>query len=177
MRTVLILILSVMPLWACAQWAVTDAPALRQNIKNFNELKNQVNLLKEQKSKLDESLDFMRKVNSAVSNSITVKNIYDRQSRLTSQCLDIIGKHKLNTTTARALTGSIEQIMSNNRRLLSLSKEILSNGLKMNDSERLSALEKIDKDMREEEMKVYKISSVLREYDRLTNMIDYTYGK
>ena len=177
MRTILILILSVMPLWACAQWAVTDAPALRQNIKNFNELKNQVNLLKEQKSKLDESLNFMKRVNNVVSNSITVKNIYDRQSRLTKQCLDIIGHHQLNTTTARALTSSIEQILSNNRRLIGMSREILSEGLKMNDSERLSALEKIDKDMREEEAKVYKISSVLREYDRLTNMIDYTYGK
>lgn len=166
-----------MPLWACAQWAVTDAPALRQNIKNFNELKNQVNLLKEQKSKLDESLNFMKRVNNIVSNSITVKNIYDRQSRLTKQCLDIIRHHQLNTTTARALTSSIEQILSNNRRLIGMSREILSEGLKMNDSERLSALEKIDKDMREEEAKVYKISSVLREYDRLTNMIDYTYGK
>lgn len=53
-----------------AQWAVADAPNLSQNIKNFAELKKQVDLLKEQRSKLDEGLDMMRKVNTL--NSVTL---------------------------------------------------------------------------------------------------------
>lgn len=39
-----------MPLWACAQWAVTDAPALQQNIKNFNELKTRSICLRNRKA-------------------------------------------------------------------------------------------------------------------------------
>ncbi len=47
---------------ASAQWAVADAPNLAQNVKNFSELQKQVGYLKEQKDRLDETLDMMRKV-------------------------------------------------------------------------------------------------------------------
>lgn len=42
---------------ASAQWAVADAPNLAQNVKNFSELQKQVGYLKEQKDRLDETLD------------------------------------------------------------------------------------------------------------------------
>ena len=45
---------------ASAQWAVADAPNLAQNVKNFSELQKQVGYLKEQKDRLDETLDMMR---------------------------------------------------------------------------------------------------------------------
>lgn len=53
---------------ASAQWAVADAPNLAQNVKNFSELQKQVGYLKEQKDRLDETLDMMRKVNSVIYN-------------------------------------------------------------------------------------------------------------
>lgn len=56
-----------------AQWAVADAPNLAQNVKNYAELQKQVNLLTDQRSMLDESLDMMRKVNTTIGNSVTVK--------------------------------------------------------------------------------------------------------
>lgn len=56
-----------------AQWAVADAPNLAQNVKNYAELQKQVNLLTDQRSILDESLDMMRKVNTTIGNSVTVK--------------------------------------------------------------------------------------------------------
>ena len=52
---------------ASAQWAVTDAGNLSQNLKNFKVLQKQVGYLQQQKKLLDESLDMMRKVNSVVS--------------------------------------------------------------------------------------------------------------
>lgn len=156
---------------ANAQWAVADAPNLAQNVKNFSELQKQVSLLNEQKSRLDESLDLMRKVNSTISNSITVKNIMERQIRLSDKCLDIVGQHKLSTSTAQTLMSSIAQIMANNSRMISLSRMILSSTVKMNDAERLAALNDIEKDMREDERKIHKLSSLLGSYDGIKNML------
>ena len=58
---------------ASAQWAVTDAGNLSQNLKNFKELQKQVGYLQQQKKLLDESLDMMRKVNSVVSDCETTR--------------------------------------------------------------------------------------------------------
>lgn len=154
-----------------AQWAVADAPNLSQNIKNFAELKKQVDLLKEQRSKLDEGLDMMRKVNTTIGNSVTVKNIMERQIRLSNMCVDIVGKHELSSQTAQTLMASIAEILSNNNRMISLSKMILSTSVKMNDAERLNALTEIEKEMKEEEQKIYKLSSILSNYDAIKRML------
>lgn len=138
-----------------AQWAVADAPNLSQNIKNFAELKKQVDLLKEQRSKLDEGLDMMRKVNTTIGNSVTVKNIMERQIRLSNMCVDIVGKHELSSQTAQTLMASIAEITS----------------VKMNDAERLNALTEIEKEMKEEEQKIYKLSSILSNYDAIKRML------
>ena len=165
-----LLVLSVSnPLYA--QWAVADAPNLAQNVKNFSELQKQVSLLNEQKSRLDESLDLMRKVNTTISNSVTVKNIMERQIQLSDKCLDIVGKHKLSTSTAQTLMSSIAQIMANNSRMISLSRMILSSTVKMNDAERLTALNDIEKKMIEDEQTVYKLSSLLSSYESIKSML------
>ena len=165
-----LLVLSVSnPLYA--QWGVADAPNLAQNVKNFSELQKQVSLLDEQKSRLDESLDLMRKVNTTISNSVTVKNIMERQIQLSDKCLDIVGKHKLSTSTAQTLMSSIAQIMANNSRMISLSRMILSSTVKMNDAERLTALNDIEKKMKEDEQTVYKLSSLLSSYESIKSML------
>ena len=154
-----------------AQWAVADAPNLAQNVKNCAELQKQVNLLTDQRSILDESLDMMRKVNTTIGNSVTVKNIMERQIRLSSMCVDIVGKHELSSQSAQTLMASIAQILSNNNRMISLSKMILSSTVKMNDAERLNALTEIEKEMKEEEQKIYKLSSILSNYDAIKRML------
>lgn len=157
-----LLVLSVSnPLYA--QWAVADAPNLAQNVKNFSELQKQVSLLNEQKSRLDESLDLMRKVNTTISNSVTVKNIMERQLNLSNMCIEIVSKYELGPKSAQTLTTSIAQILANNRKMISLFKMILSPNVKMNDAERLNALTEVEKDMREEEKKLYKFSSLLNQ--------------
>lgn len=66
---------------------------------------------------------------------------------------------------------SIAQIMANNSRMISLSRMILSSTVKMNDAERLKALSDIEKDMREDEQKIYKLSSLLGGYDSIKKML------
>ena len=147
---------------ASAQWAVTDAGNLSQNLKNFKELQKQVGYLQQQKKLLDESLDMMRKVNSVVSDCETTRYIIERQ-----KCVDLLSGKQLNSSTLQTLTGSIEQIMAGNRRLIQLSRTILSTSVRMNDAERLSTLQNIEKQTLEEERKIARISQVINQYERL----------
>ena len=152
---------------ASAQWAVADAPNLAQNVKNFSELQKQVGYLKEQKDRLDETLDMMRKVNSVISNCETAKSIIERQGRLSEKCIDLVTNKKLGTSTLQTLTSSLDLVMLNNTRLISLSRTILSTSVKMNDAERLSTLQNIEKQTLEEERKIAKISQIISQYERL----------
>lgn len=99
---------------ASAQWAVADAPNLAQNVKNFSELQKQVGYLKEQKDRLDETLDMMRKVNSVISSCETAKSIIERQGRLSEKCIDLVTNKKLGTSTLQTLTSSLDLVMLNN---------------------------------------------------------------
>lgn len=87
---------------ASAQWAVADAPNLAQNVKNFSELQKQVGYLKEQKDRLDETLDMMRKVNSVISSCETAKSIIERQGRLSEKCIDLVTNKKLRQPCRRS---------------------------------------------------------------------------
>ena len=113
----------------------------------------------------------MRKVNTTISNSVTVKNIMERQIRLSDMCVDIIGKHELSAQSAQTLMSSIAQIMSNNSRMITLSRTILSSSVKMNDAERLNALNDIERKMREDEQTIYKLSSLLNGYQSIKSML------
>ena len=146
---------------ASAQWAVTDAGNLSQNLKNFKVLQKQVGYLQQQ------SLDMMRKVNSVVSDCETTRYIIERQARLSQKCVDLLSGKQLNPSTLQTLTGSIEQIMAGNRRLIQLSRTILSTSVRMNDAERLSTLQNIEKQTLEEERKIARISQVINQYERL----------
>lgn len=152
---------------ASAQWAVADAPNLAQNVKNFSELQKQVGYLKEQKDRLDETLDMMRKVNSVISSCETAKSIIERQGRLSEKCIDLVTNKKLGTSTLQTLTSSLDLVMLNNTRLISLSRTIFSTSVKMNDSERLAVLQEIERQTIEQERKVSKVSRIISQYERL----------
>ena len=140
---------------ASAQWAVADAPNLAQNVKNFSELQKQVGYLKEQKDRLDETLDMMRKVNSVISSCETAKSIIERQGRLSEKCIDLVTNKKLGTSTLQTLTSSLDLVMLNNTRV------------NMNDSERLAVLQEIERQTIEQERKVSKVSRIISQYERL----------
>lgn len=76
-------------------------------------------------------------------------------------------EQKLGTSTLQTLTSSLDLVMLNNTRLISLSRTILSTSVKMNDSERLVVLQEIERQTIEQERKVSKVSRIISQYERL----------
>ena len=74
---------------------------------------------------------------------------------------------KLSTSTLQTLTSSLDLVMLNNTRLISLSRTILSTSVKMNDSERLAVLQEIERQTIEQERKVSKVSRIISQYESL----------
>lgn len=151
---------------ASAQWAVTDAGNLSQNLKTSRSCKTG-RLPQGTEEQAGRKPDLMRKVNSVVSDCETTRYIIERQARLSQKCVDLVSGKQLNSSTLKTLTGSVEQIMAGNRRLIQLSRTILSTSVKMNDAERLSTLQNIEKQTLEEERKIAKISQIISQYERL----------
>lgn len=155
---------------AQAQWIVSDPENTYQGILSVQQLKNTVSSLKEQKKVLDESLDYLRKVNTTVSNSMTVKYLIERQLKLSTECGTLLtraGKAGMKSSTLSALTANVGQITSNNGRLISLVKNILSTSLRMNDAERLTLLRDIEKQTEQDERNIWKINRLVGEYETL----------
>lgn len=154
-----------------SQIPVTDAAANANLVTTVTTLGKQFTTLVEQKNRLDESLDFMRKINRNVSDAKMVYNILDRQRNLSDKCIELVKTQDLSANTALTLTTTVEAITNNNIRMIDLSQRLLSTGLKMNDSERLMLLKEIEKDLREDEKRIYKLSSLIREYRTLKNLL------
>lgn len=76
-------------------------------------------------------------------------------------------EQKLSTSTLQTLTSSLDLVMLNNTRLISLSRTIFSTSVKMNDSERLAVLQEIERQTIEQERKVSKVSRIISQYERL----------
>lgn len=91
----------------------------------------------------------------------------ERQGRLSEKCIDLVTNKKLGTSTLQTLTSSLDLVMLNNTRLISLSRTILSTSVKMNDSERLAVLQEIERQTIEQERKVSKVSRIISQYERL----------
>lgn len=168
-------LLSVLTLFsfeiATAQLPVTDVAANTNLIATVTTLGNQLTTLIEQKNKLDESLDFMRKVNTKITTAQSIRYISERQIRLSRQCTKLLKESGLSAEGMLSLTTTVESISSNNRRLIQLTTSLLSTNVKMNDAERLTALRDIEKSIIEDEKKIYKCSNVIREYQRLKNLL------
>ena len=152
-----------------AQWIVSDPENTYQGVLSVQQLKNTVSSLREQKKILDESLDYMRKVNATVSNSMTVKYLIERQLKLSTECGKLLGragKSGMKSSTLSSLTSCVGQIVSNNG-LISLVKSVLSTPLRMNDAERLALLRDIEKQTEQDERNIWKINRLVSEYETL----------
>lgn len=93
-----------------AQWIVSDPENTYQGVLSVQQLKNTVSSLREQKKILDESLDYMRKVNATVSNSMTVKYLIERQLKLSTECGKLLGragKSGMKSSTLSSLTSCV----------------------------------------------------------------------
>lgn len=153
-----------------AQWIVSDPENTYQGVLSVQQLKNTVSSLREQKKILDESLDYMRKVNATVSNSMTVKYLIERQLKLSTECGKLLGragKSGMKSSTLSSLTSCVGQIVSNNGRLISLVNSVLSTSLRMNDAERLALFRDIEKQTKQDERNIWKINRLVSEYETL----------
>lgn len=170
-RTLIIFCCLVSVFTAKAQWAVVDVTAEKNAIQQIGQLKKQYEALSEQKKKLDESLDFMRKVNGTLRNLRSIEYLLDRQKNLNSECSKIMKRSDiLSIGGAKQMFSTAEMIYNNNARILNMIKTVLSDNLKMNDSERLQMLEKMKEELHEEERKIYKMNRILDEYETLKRL-------
>lgn len=170
-RVHLILLLTVLTFKTYAQIPVTDVAANTNLITTVATLGQQLTTLMEQKKLLDESINFMRNINSTVTNAKLVANILERQKSLSEKCIELVRTEDLSANSALTLTTTVETITNNNLRTIDLSQRLLSSNLKMNDSERLTLLKNLEKDLREDEKKIYKLSALIREYRTLKNLL------
>lgn len=154
-----------------SQIPVTDAAANTNLIATVSTLGQQLTTLMEQKDRLDESLDFMRKINRNVTDAKLVYSILERQKILSTKCIELMNSQKLSENTVLTLTTTVETITNNNIRMIDLTERLLTSNLKMNDAERLTLLKTIEDDLREDERKVYKLSSIIREYSNLKKLL------
>lgn len=148
-----------------AQFAVVDASNIAQSKLINSKLLDQSKILSDQRSKLDESLDLMRKVNNTVRNALTVKELIQRNINLTQSCMDLLKDlDGLDTGMLVTISSCVETIMANNANLLSTSQTILSNDLKMSDYERLTFITNLEERTRKEQEKL----SVCRQTVQIT---------
>lgn len=127
-----------------AQWIVSDPENTYQGVLSVQQLKNTVSSLREQKKILDESLDYMRKVNATVSNSMTVKYLIERQLKLSTECGKLLGRAGKSGMKSSTLSS-----------------------LRMNDAERLALLRDIEKQTEQDERNIWKINRLVSEYETL----------
>ena len=73
----------------------------------------------------------------------------------------------MKSSTLSSLTSCVGQIVSNNGRLISLVKSVLSTSLRMNDAERLALLRDIEKQTEQDERNIWKINRLVSEYETL----------
>ncbi len=175
MKRILILLCCIISINTMkAQWAVTDAPALAQAKREFEQLKNQHKTLVDQKNKLDETLNLMKKVNDVLYSLDTVKNLYERERRLSKQCQDIIANADgININVMSQFSSTMNSILSNSTRIVKMTRTILSKDLKMNDSERLQMLKKMEEELAQEERKAYTVTNILNQYNIAKRMISH----
>lgn len=172
MKKLLLITLSlVLSAQLYSQIPVTDAAANTNLIATVSTLGQQLKTLMEQKDMLDESLDFMRKINRNVTDAKLVYSILERQKILSTKCIELMNSQKLSENSVLTLTTTVETITNNNIRMIDLTDRLLTSHLKMNDAERLTLLKTIEDDLREDERKVYKLSSIIREYSNLKKLL------
>ena len=148
-RVILMTVMMMTLLSARAQMAVVDVGNIAQGTAANVKLASQIKELIEQGKKLDESLDFMRKVAAGIRNVAAVKELAERNVRLTRDCTSLLKEvDSLDPGLASSVSRTVESILSNNATILSLSTQVLSTNLKMNDNERLQTLTLLAEKMR-----------------------------
>ena len=98
----------------------------------------------EQVNRLQTALDYVQKVSATVRRARMFTDLIDRQNRLNSNCLRTLEEaEKMDMKGLPGITSAVQDVVANNAAIISLTGDILSSDLKMNDSERMEQLDDV----------------------------------
>ncbi|OKZ38808.1 MAG: hypothetical protein BHV79_03440 [Bacteroides uniformis] len=135
---------------AGAQWVVTDPGNTAQGIINAANTASTVKQTVEQVNRLQTALDYVQKVSATVRRARMFTDLIDRQNRLNSDMKELPG-----------ITSAVQDVVANNAAIISLTGDILSSDLKMNDSERMEQLDGCLQEVRRQEASLGTIRQIM----------------
>lgn len=145
-----------------AQLVVTDPGNTAQGYINAANTGNTVKQMVEQAEKLQTTLDYVQKVSATVRRAKMFKDLIERQNRLNSNCLNTLEQARaMKLENMAAVTSSIQNVVDNNAAIISLTTNILTSDLKMNDSERMEQLDGCLEELRRQESELAAIRQIL----------------
>ncbi len=89
-------------------------------------------------------------------------DLIDRQNRLNSNCLRTLEEaEKMDMKELPGITSAVQDVVANNAAIISLTGDILSSDLKMNDSERMEQLDGCLQEVRRQEASLGTIRQIM----------------
>ncbi|MCB6671927.1 MULTISPECIES: hypothetical protein [Phocaeicola] len=89
-------------------------------------------------------------------------DLIDRQNRLNSNCLRTLEEaEKMDMKGLPGITSAVQDVVANNAAIISLTGDILSSDLKMNDSERMEQLDGCLQEVRRQEASLGTIRQIM----------------
>ena len=147
---------------AGAQWVVTDPGNTAQGIINAANTASTVKQTVEQVNRLQTALDYVQKVSATVRRARMFTDLIDRQNRLNSNCLRTLEEaEKMDMKELPGITSAVQDVVANNAAIISLTGDILSSDLKMNDSERMEQLDGCLQEVRRQEASLGTIRQIM----------------
>ena len=123
-----------------------------QGIINAANTASTVKQTVEQVNRLQTALDYVQKVSATVRRARMFTDLIDRQNRLNSNCLRTLEEaEKMDMKGLPGITSAVQDVVANNAAIISLTGDILSSDLKMNDSERMEQLDGCLQEVRRQE--------------------------
>ena len=148
----LLLLCGGMTLKAAAQAAITDPLNTAQSTLTAGNTAATVKQVTESVNRLQTALDYVQKVSATVRRARMFTDLIDRQNRLNSNCLRTLEEaEKMDMKGLPGITSAVQDVVANNAAIISLTGDILSSDLKMNDSERMEQLDGCLQEVRRQE--------------------------
>ena len=158
----LLLLCGGMTLKAAAQAAITDPLNTAQSTLTAGNTAASVKLVTESVNRRQTALDYVQKVSATVRRARMFTDLIDRQNRLNSNCLRTLEEaEKMDMKGLSGITSAVQDVVANNAAIISLTGDILSSDLKMNDSERMEQLDGCLQEVRRQEASLGTIRQIM----------------
>ena len=165
----LLLLCGGMTLKAAAQAAITDPLNTAQSTLTAGNTAATVKQVTESVNRLQTALDYVQKVSATVRRARMFTDLIDRQNRLNSNAsgpvsythLTLEEAEKMDMKGLPGITSAVQDVVANNAAIISLTGDILSSDLKMNDSERMEQLDGCLQEVRRQEASLGTIRQIM----------------